>query len=72
MAGYNLPDGVLESSKTAPWNHADPWSGRTCGECRRAVDCRMLDRTERLVCVDPLGFGADEVDAGAPACEEFE
>lgn len=72
MAGYNMPDGVSETSTSAPWNRPDPWSGRTCGDCRNATDCRMLDGTKRLVCVDALAVEAIEVDPREAACEAFE
>ena len=72
MTGFNLPDGLSEQSSAAPWNRPDPWTGRTCGDCRRALDCRMLDGSARLVCVDALAVEAVEVDAREAACEGFE
>ena len=72
MAGYNLPDGLSEQSPSAPWNQPDPWEGRTCGECRHALPCLMLDGSTRLVCVDELAVEAIEVDPLEAACEGFE
>ena len=72
MSGFNLPDGLSEQSPSVPWNLTDPWTGMTCGDCRNAVDCRMLDGSKRLVCVDALAVEAIEVDGRAEACEGFE
>lgn len=72
MTGYNMPDGLSEQSPSAPWNRPDPWRGRTCGGCRHALDCIMLDGSPRLVCADPMAGDAYEVDPSGAACESFE
>lgn len=72
MAGFNMPDGLSETTPVAPWNQPDPWEGRTCGECRHSVPCLMLDGSTRLVCAPPLTGDAMEVDGRAEACEGFE
>lgn len=71
MAGYNLPDGVSESSKTAPWNQPDPWAGKTCGECRQSALCYMIDGTKTLVCAGSGCNEVFEVRGSNAACEAF-
>lgn len=72
MSGCNLPDGVSEGTRSAPWNQPDPWAGKTCVECRHAVPCLMLDDSTRLVCAPPFAWAALEVVGRAEACECFE
>lgn len=71
MGGFNLPDGVSEGTKTAPWNQPDPWVGKTCGECRHALPCHMVVGPATLVCACSVDFAVFEVRPSAKACEAF-
>lgn len=72
-AGANLPPGLFEGDPSAPWNEGYPWEGRRCRDCVSCVLCRMLDGTDRSVCVFEGSADAPrEVDPGQAACDYFE